>query len=251
MQRTFSPYELTQLARAHIPPDTIAATDTRPVEYITGMVDFAGLQFMVTPDVLIPRIESEWLVQRGLTEITQRLETRQGLSVLELGTGSGAISISMAAKLKTAQPVRFVATDISKSALAVAQKNARRLHADTQIRFLHSDLFEALTPQPFDVLIANLPYIPEERIAYLDESVKDHEPFIALSGGESGLELITQMLNQAKAFLAPDGVILLEIDHTHTPEMWQPFKQNWHVSLELDEFSKNRFAVITHQESAA
>lgn len=248
MPRTFTPYELTQLARAGIDPASISKNDTRPVEYITGKVDFCGLHFELTDQVLIPRIESEWLVDKAvaLLQTLQPTGNKQ-LRVLDIGTGSGAIVISLAHRLaKRQDSLDFYASEISAQALEIAKLNAQKiLGKNHQIKFFKSDLFEQLqTEAPFDLIIANLPYIPKSRIEYLDDSVKDHEPRVALDGGSSGFEIIKKMLSQAEQFVHKNSTIILEIDHTHTRDIWQAVSQKWQVNLELDEFSKNRFAVL-------
>lgn len=249
MTPRFSPYELTQLARANINPESIDSTDTRPVEYITGTVEFADLKFVVSEDVLIPRIETEWLVNTARAEILRLLETQPTVSVFDLGTGCGAICISLAAQLAQDKRITFVASEISTTALAIAKQNAQMLLGpEHTIRFIESDLLKNVPTQKFDLIIANLPYIPEERIAYLDASVKDHEPYIALSGGPSGFELIYKMLEQAPPFLAAHGQIMLEIDHTHTQQIWSTIPAHWTAELRLDLFSRNRFAIITHKQ---
>jgi len=252
MQRTFTPYELTQLARAKINPTKIDESDTRPVEYITGVVEFCGLNFTVNPDVLIPRIESEWLVQRAADLIKDLIEksvnsNKTKIRVLDMGTGSGAIIICLADQFKKeSEKLEFLATEISASALNVARINAKNiLGPDHRIRFVASDLFNQIQDEkPFDIIITNLPYIPKERIEYLDSSVKDHEPRVALDGGGSGFELIEKMLNRADEFITDNGAIILEIDHTHIGDVWQKTSKKWQVTLELDEFTRNRFAVL-------
>jgi release factor glutamine methyltransferase len=248
MQRTFNPYELTQLVRAKIDPTQIDDKDTRPVEYITGLVEFCDLEFLVGPDVLIPRIETEWLVNRTVKVITELLaQHNRKIRILDLGTGSGAIAICLAKKFTSSiNRLEIVASEVSAPALVFANQNATQiLGEDHQIKFVESDLFDQIDQtKKFDIIITNLPYIPRERIDYLDSSVKDHEPKIALDGGNSGFELITKMLNSAKTYLDKNGVILLEIDHTHVGEIWQNATKNWSVNLELDEFTRNRFAIL-------
>lgn len=250
MPRDFSPYELTQLVRANIDPHSITENDTRPVEYITGVVEFCGLNFKVNPDALIPRIETEWLVEKGLAIIKDLIKNgHQTISVLDIGTGSGAIIISLVHKLNLNNDktkFEFVATEISRSALNIAKINSKNILGDnSKIKFVVSDLFEQISDEkPFDLIIANLPYIPKSRIAYLDSSVKDHEPYVALDGGDSGFELIEKMLNDAVGFIEMNGLVILEIDHTHTGEIWQNVAKKWQIDLELDEFTRNRFAVL-------
>lgn len=247
-KRNFDPYELTQLARHGLDPSQISEDDTRPVEYITGWVDFSDLMFEVNQSVLIPRLETEYLVKMSRLFLENKLGKKSELSVIDVGTGSGAIIISLASLLSDySSRLNFYATDISESALDVARKNARRiLSGQNKVSFIHSDLLEEIPKTiKFDLIIANLPYIPSERINFLDPSVKNHEPKIALDGGIDGLALVRGLLEQAKSQLSPDGKIFLEIDHTHTKPSWEEFAGDWQVEIQVDQFSKNRFALIS------
>lgn len=172
-----------------------------PLPYILGSWDFFNRSFKVTPDVLIPRPETELLVEKAI-EFGQSLES---LSIIDVGTGSGIIAVSLATNLAHAD---VFALDISRAALAVAKENAAN-HHQTRIRFIQSDL---LTPfqGKFDLICANLPYIPSLKIETLE--VTRWEPRLALDGGTSGLNLIEKLLEQAKTNLAPGGCVLLEIE---------------------------------------
>lgn len=171
-----------------------------PLQYITGCQEFMGFDFYVTEDVLIPRQDTEILVE-------EILKTSSGKSVLDLCTGSGCILISLAklGGIKTGLGV-----DISKKALAVARENAKRLKAD--VNFLESDMFHEVKGK-FDIIVSNPPYIPTKDIEDLMEEVKNHEPKLALDGSEDGLlfyRIITQIL---KDYLNPGGFIFFEIGY--------------------------------------
>lgn len=172
-----------------------------PLPYILESWDFFNRSFKVTPDVLIPRPETELLVEKAI-EFGQSLES---LSIIDVGTGSGIIAISLAANLAHAD---VFALDISRAALAVAKENAA-CHHQTRIKFIQSDL---LTPfrGKFAIICANLPYIPSLKMETLQ--VTRWEPRLALDGGTSGLNLIEKLLEQAKTNLAPGGCVLLEIE---------------------------------------
>lgn len=245
LTRKLSPYEETQLARYGKKNQDALSTST-PVEYITGKAEFFGRVFTVTPDVLIPRIETEELVSLVITFCIEKFsQTQQALSLAEVGTGSGAIAISVAAELrKRAIPFTLLATEISDAATLVAQKNAEALLGDhPEVSFQTASLLTGCT-QTFDCIVANLPYIPTERIEYLDASVKDHEPHIALDGGPEGLTLVTELLKQAEAILEKDGCVFLEIDHTHTQATWNQFDV-WKTIILADSFDRSRFARLT------
>lgn len=174
-----------------------------PLPYILGHWEFFGLDFVVTPDVLIPRPETEILVEQAL----HWLEIRSGIQrVLELGVGSGCISVSLAVNNPLLQ---VVAVDISPQAIAVARKNAQRHQVDNRFQFVISDLSSAIRGC-YDLLCANLPYIPTSELQNL--RVAKHEPQLALDGGCSGLDLIQRFLQSAPWLLAEKGLILAEIE---------------------------------------
>lgn len=172
-----------------------------PLPYILGEWDFFGRSFYVTPDVLIPRPETELLVEKALQQ-TQSLKKPW---IVDVGTGSGIIAVSLAAELPGST---VLGVDLSLAALRLAQRNAQRL-VQTKVSFLQSDLLAPLTG-PFDLICANLPYIPRTTLETLP--VSRWEPRLALDGGESGLDIILRLLKQAQTRLAAAGTILLETD---------------------------------------
>ena len=182
-----------------------------PFPYVLGHWEFFGLDFDLTPEVLIPRPETELLVEKAIAWLQQSPVRR---TVADIGTGSGAIAISIAVNVPDAY---ILATDISPEALAVAQKNAQKFKVHNRIEFVHCDL---LPPKPdlfttekhLDLICANLPYIPTETLHTL--SVFGREPTLALNGGSDGLDLIRRLLKLAPEWLAPNGLILLEIEAT-------------------------------------
>ncbi|MGE5262089.1 MAG: peptide chain release factor N(5)-glutamine methyltransferase [Acidobacteriota bacterium] len=176
-----------------------------PLAYILGHQEFYGLDFIVDRRVLIPRHETEMVALLALQRI-QRVPHAIPV-VVDVGTGSGAIALVLAHNLPSAH---IIATDISKDALAVAQMNAARLYLRDRVTFLQGDLLEPLS-EPFDILVANLPYIPKVRYKNLSYEVQRFEPRIALEGGDDGLALIRRLLPQLKRHAAPGGVAFLEI----------------------------------------
>lgn len=179
-----------------------------PLAYITGRRWFYGLKFVVGPAVLIPRPETEMLVEAALEWLGQRPQV--GVSMIDVGTGSGTIAIAVAAH--SAGDVHIYASDQSADALEIAQDNAHTLVPDKSIHFLHGDLLAAL-PQPIDMIVANLPYVAEEQRSGLMPEVRDYEPALALFGGADGLREIERLLAQSPAHLKPGGAILLEIGY--------------------------------------
>lgn len=169
-----------------------------PVAYIIGRREFYGREFQVGPGVLIPRPETEHLVEAALRRATQ------GARVLDIGTGSGCIAIT----LKLERPnLKVTAVDVSREALAVARANAKEWNA--QVEFVESDLFSALDGRPFDLIVSNPPYIPEAD-AHLAQGDLRFEPRSALASGPDGLDAIRLIVEQAKTHLAPGGWLLFE-----------------------------------------
>jgi release factor glutamine methyltransferase len=201
-----------------------------PVQHLTGRQEFWGLAFEVTPAVLIPRPETEHVVEVALDRLALRdLRTKhapdmsgEGLLIADIGTGSGCIAIALAKELPAA---KFYALDVSTAALAVAQRNVARLGAmipslDERLTLLESNLFSALSghaPQPFDLIVSNPPYIARRETATLSREVREHEPAIALFGGEEGYELYADLVTQSAAYLKPGGILVLELGHDSLP----------------------------------
>lgn len=180
--------------------------ERRPLAYITGAREFYRLEFRVTPDVLIPRPESELLVDTALDHL--RKSRIRGARLADVGAGSGALGIAIAHHRRGA---RLVATDISAAALGVARENARRLLRRASAEFVQGDLLTPLNGL-FHCIVANLPYIPEERLARLEPEVAEHEPRRALTPGTAGTELQLRLLTQLRPRLAPNGIAVLELD---------------------------------------
>lgn len=174
-----------------------------PLPYMIGEWEFYALRFMLTPDVLIPRPETELLVDTALEWLAKRPGEKH---IAEAGTGSGCIAVSLAVNHPQ---VKILATDVSPQALTVAQENAKLHNVSDRINFMENDLFNGMTGQ-FDLICANLPYIPTDTLKKLD--VYRREPTLALDGGLDGLDLIRRLLDQSADLLADPGLILLEIE---------------------------------------
>ena len=181
-----------------------------PVAYIVGQKGFFGLDFWVTPDVLIPRPETELLVETAL-EIASGWGIDVTPTIADVGTGSGCIAVSMATNIAVG---KFFAIDISAQALEIAKKNASTHRVSNRVKFLQGDLLSPLS-EPVDMIVSNPPYIsrPELQADDMMPDVVQYEPNLALDGGESGLEIIEQLLSQAKAKLKPGGSVLAEIGY--------------------------------------
>lgn len=178
-----------------------------PVAYLIGHREFYGIDLLVDRRVLIPRPETELLVDAVLDHIASRPDPHVRLA--DVGTGSGAIALSVATNCPTAT---LYAIDLSADALAVARANLERLDPRRQVTLLHGDLLAPL-PETVDIIAANLPYIAVPVYVTLAADVRDYEPRLALEAGPQGLDTIYRLLSQAPAYLNPGGVLFLEIAH--------------------------------------
>lgn len=177
-----------------------------PIQYITGKAEFFGILLNVTPDVLIPRPETEHLVEKVLDLIPLSSRRR----ILDVGTGSGAIAISIAHDRPLSE---ITATDISAGAVNLARSNARRAGHGAQIRFLRGDLFTPVSGERFDVVVSNPPYVPLRDRESLSVEVRDFEPATALFAGEDGLAIYRRLIPKAHQHLTPDAWLVLEIGY--------------------------------------
>jgi release factor glutamine methyltransferase len=203
---------------ARLNPATAAALESsiqrlergEPLPYVLGEWEFFSLPFEVTLDVLIPRPETELLVERAVSWLR---EQKKESTVLDVGTGCGCIAISLAVNVPQ---IRVIATDISPAALVVARRNAEKLQVADRVTFLEADLIPAaLIPASFSLIVANLPYIPTVTLHGLP--VFGREPTLALDGGADGLNMIRRLLTKAPALLTPGGLILFEIEASEGP----------------------------------
>ena len=183
----------------------IRRTKFEPVWYIAGKIDFMGHRFEVNREVLIPRPETELLIEKFISDNAK--DILPDCRLLEIGTGSGAIIISLAARLKG----HYFASDISERSLRVAQKNAGMLENRTKILFKKGNLFEPWEKEKFDYILVNLPYIPHVQMSRLSLDILNFEPKIALDGGKDGLEIYEKFLIKASNHLNNKGKIYGEI----------------------------------------
>ena len=190
-----------------------------PLQYIVGNTAFMGLPFKVEPGVLIPRQDTETLVELALSVINYDLihgkklnRARKSWDVLDIGTGSGAIGVSIA---KLGHKCGVTMTDISKQALTIAKENARVNGVDKSVKILEGDLFRPVSGRfgnkKFDMIISNPPYIPTDDIGTLQTEIKDHEPLVALDGGQDGLDTYRRIAADVGSYLKKSGVLMLEI----------------------------------------
>lgn len=226
------------------------AGEQEPIAYLTGKAHFFSLEFEVNRDVLIPRPDTETLVENVLqmARMQSGMETPR---VLDLCTGSGCIAVAIAKQLKTAQ---VLAVDISPEAVAVARRNVEKHGLSERVTVEQGDLYEPLSrivdARPFDLLVANPPYIASAEVAKLDRSVRDYEPLGALDGGEDGLTLHRRILQQARDRLLPGGRVYMEIAYNQAQAaaaLFQPYPDFTQVQV-LKDFGGNDRVVTARRE---
>lgn len=232
--------------------------NNQPIQYKRGYVEFYKLKFRVTPDVLIPRPETELLVDEVVRFVaSRRTANDEPITILDVGTGSGCIAISIAKNLKqyptSEVGYSIIAADLSEKALAVARKNAELHGVEKKITFVQSDLLSSSDFLPlmlntrYLILVTNLPYIPSARIPFLDASVKDFEPRIALNGGRDGFELYRKLFRQLKGNPWGPKLIVGEIDYTHGELAFKEahkFFPNAKIEVKNDLAHKQRILLI-------
>ncbi len=176
-----------------------------PFQHIAGKQEFWGMDFIVTPDVMIPRPETELIVEAGIGI----LRDVEGREICEIGIGSGCISVSILSELGN---VHAVGLDISEKALVIAEKNAERNGVLRRLDLECSDVFEVLPEdKKFDLIVSNPPYIPSEDIKTLQAEVRDFDPYIALTDGKNGLSIIKRIIDESPKSLKPKGFLLMEM----------------------------------------
>jgi release factor glutamine methyltransferase len=209
-----------------------------PLPYVLGHWEFYNLEFEISPAVLIPRPETELLVETAIQWLRSHPQCRR---VADIGTGSGCIAISIAANIPNS---RVTAVDISEAALEIAQKNAAKHALSDQIRFIHADLLN-LPPLTFDLICANLPYIPTGTLHQLE--IFGREPTLALDGGVDGLYLIRELIQDTPQYLAPGGLVLIEVEANQgnsALKLAQDHLQNIEISLHADLSGHDRLLSI-------
>ncbi|HEX6124054.1 MAG TPA: peptide chain release factor N(5)-glutamine methyltransferase [Pyrinomonadaceae bacterium] len=189
-----------------------------PFQYISGIQEFYGLEFEVTPDVLIPRPETEMVVEHAI----RLLDEFGAPSICEVGIGSGCIAISI---LHQKQDAIAVGLDISPAALAVARRNAQKHGVDSRLTLLESDIFGGLETGRFCMIVSNPPYVPRTDLDGLQAEVRDFEPRLALTDGSDGLSIIRRIIGEAPRVLMPGGHLLMEIGFNQSQQVADMFEK--------------------------
>lgn len=242
MSRQLTPYEKNFLTRYNYDLTKNIVPDEIPVEYLVNSAEFRGLDFYVDQSTLIPRIETEELVDLALQNIQANFTDKNKITIADLCTGSGCVGISLALELvKNKIDFQIYFSDISKDALEVAKRNYRNLLPDYSENaiFLVSDLFNEYPKNiKFDLVVSNPPYVPNQNISKLQNSVKNYEPIIALDGGQDGTEIINKIISLLPNYQINVNAIL-EIDDTH--DLNKIKSEGLNPSLLTDQFGVNRF----------
>ena len=197
-----------------------------PLQHITHMQEFMKMNFYVDENVLIPRSDTEILVEEVIN-ISKKINAKK---ILDLCTGSGAIAISLAKYIENSE---ITAVDISKKALEIARTNAKNNDVENQITFVESDLFKNLKEDKYDVIVSNPPYIPKKDIETLHTQVKDYEPYNALEGGEDGLDFYRAIIEQSKPYISPEGFIAFEIGYNQAEAVKKIFVKNGYPNVTI------------------
>ena len=199
--------------------------NNRPIAYIVGNREFMGLDFYVQEGVLIPRPDTEILVE----EVIEIGKNKDEIEILDIGTGSGAITVSLAKYLDNAN---LTSVDISEIALEVGKKNSISNNVDNKIEFIKSNLFTEIDKdKKFDVIVSNPPYIRKKDVENLESQVKDFEPYTALEGGEDGLDFYRKITEQAKLYLKENGVLAYEVGHDQSEDVSKLMEINGYTNI--------------------
>jgi release factor glutamine methyltransferase len=234
--------ELTAEQRASFEALVARREAREPLQYLTRVQEFYGLPLRVTRDTLIPRPETELLVEAVLAWVDARAGA---LRVIDVGTGTGAIALALATHLPQA---RMTAVDISAAALDVARGNAASLRLTQRVRFLLSDLLkEVHAEQSFDIIVSNPPYIPNADAPTLESEVVDHEPHGALFAGMDGLDVYRRLIPQAHAALVPGGLLAMEFGFGQRESLNALLEADWHDVRFLDDYAGIPRVVLAHR----
>lgn len=223
-------YELTDEEETNYRQFIKRRANREPFQYIVGKQEFYGLDFIVSPDVLIPRPETELLVETAIEILSENA------SFCEVGVGSGCISVAILHEIETAKATGL---DISEAALKIAEKNAEINRVAERLKLKQSNVFEILRDERFDLIVSNPPYISAEEMKTLQTEVRDFEPPTALTDGADGLSIIEKIIVNATQFLNEKGFLLLEIGHLQSTEVQKMFDQSvWRKVEALKDFQQ-------------
>jgi release factor glutamine methyltransferase len=219
-----------------------------PIAYLTGVREFWSLPFAVRPGVLIPRPDTEWVVEAALRYAPQFLRQRSRCWILDIGTGSGNIAIAVAASLEA---VEVAAIDISAEALAMAHLNARSCRVADRVHYIRGDFLSPLNPchTRFDLLLSNPPYIAAEELPSLPATVRCYEPHEALDGGRDGLLFYRRLVAEGPQYLADDGIAVVEVGHRQAGDVSRLLvqSQQWELREIVQDYSGIERVVVAQR----
>jgi release factor glutamine methyltransferase len=219
-----------------------------PIAYLTGVREFWSLPFAVQPGVLIPRPDTEWVVEAALRYAPQFLRQHSPCRVLDIGTGSGNIAIAVAASLEASE---VIAIDISADALALAQRNAQSCKVVERVHYLCGNLLSPLHPQRacFDLLLSNPPYIATAEWPALPITVRCYEPHQALDGGSDGLWFYRRLLTEGPQYLTANGIIIVEVGHRQAGDVSRLVQQSqqWELLEIIQDYGGNERVVVAQR----
>ena len=219
-------FELSAEQESKLDELTARRASREPLQYVIGRQEFYRLTFEVTPDVLIPRPETEILVERAINFLSDSRSPR----FCEIGTGSGCISVSVLHEL----PQAFaVACDISERSLDVARRNAEQNGIADRLQLTVSDIFDSVPHEQFDAVLSNPPYVPEIDFATLQPEVRHHEPTMALTSGQDGLNAIRRLIGQAPSYLKPAGMLLFEMGFNQSGKVRELIDESLWTDIEF------------------
>lgn len=199
-----------------------------PFQYIVGRQEFYGLDFLVTPDVLIPRPETELIVENAI----EILKAKKNPWFCEVGIGSGCISVAILHEIKTASATGL---DVSEKALRISEKNAEKHGVLERLKLKVSDVFDEINNETFDLIVSNPPYVPKEDFSTLQAEVRDFEPQVALTDGKNGLSIVEKIIIESPEFLKPNGSLLMEIGFNQSNKVREMFAEE--IWREVDFFA--------------
>lgn len=209
-----------------------------PLQHLVASVGFFGLDLQVSPEALIPRPETEILVETVMEEVKSIQSPDRPLRVLDMATGTGCIALALANEIPSAE---VWGVDVSEPALKLARKNARECGLDKRVKLVHSDLWAAFDGDSitWDVIVSNPPYIPTDEIATLEPEVRDHDPMLALDGGSDGLDFYRRIAVEAGNWLNRDGIICLECGKDQASSIENLFKSaSWFADRVVRDYNK-------------
>ncbi len=221
-----SEYELSSEEKAIFQNLLNRRASREPFQHITGKQEFYRLDFVVTKDVLIPRPETELIVENAL----EILKATENPRFCEIGTGSGCIAVSILHENKAATAI---ASDISENALQIARKNAENNGVLERLELKNSNIFDKINSEKFHLIVSNPPYIPGEDFDRLQTEVRDFEPKFALTDGKDGLSIIEQIIKDAPVFLKPNGFLLMEVGFNQSNKVREMFSPNIWKKIEF------------------